>query len=279
MYTSKLYLVKPVLLGVATFVESFFLAQFIYGFVLTQNFFALSIDYSLKVIVLMLLTIITFSLTAGIWNKWEQYLIIPLPVALGLLISALGTFPEYAPTIAIVTFLTLSYNVLRSTYIKNLLIKFEPKMILSSTAKGTMLVFSLYAGFLFLLQVKGSDNINLGKEAAGIANQYVTPVVEEQLNQQMEAQYGIPGIGNLIPGGAKESVGSLVETQVNTFLAPYQDFIKPLLFLVTFSIFQFYATIAYLLYLFLVDIIFLIAKKTGFIKVEKVMVEKEILKF
>jgi hypothetical protein len=227
----------------------------------------------------MLLLLITLSLTVAAWRKWEQYLIITLPVGLGLLISTIDKFPQQAPVISLVVILILAYDILNSSHLKNLLLKIDPKMVLRATTKGAVFVLAVFSGIIFFLQAQKSTEVNWGKKAAEIANQYITPAIENQVNSQIESQYGIPGITDLLPGGASDEVGKVVESQVNNFINPYKMFVNPILALLTFTIFQFYGGIAYLLYSLLVDLVFYIAKQTGFFKIEKVPAEKEILTF
>jgi hypothetical protein len=71
------------------------------------------------------------------------------------------------------------------------------------------------------------------------------------------------------------SIISLLTNQINSVVEPYRDLFKPILSIYLFMLFRFIASIAYLIYSVLITPIFHLAKATGFIKIEKVMVEQE----
>ena len=70
-----------------------------------------------------------------------------------------------------------------------------------------------------------------------------------------------------------------MENQVNALIEPYKNFVHPIMSLLTFLLFSFYASLAHIIYILTVDILFLLAKKTGFYKVETIQVEQEQLTF
>ena len=77
----------------------------------------------------------------------------------------------------------------------------------------------------------------------------------------------------------KINVGSIVENQVNNYIEPYKGLIRPLMAILVFGLFQFYATIAMLIFMATVDILFMIAKSSKFFNIIEFDVKKEELKF
>ena len=262
------YYLKTSFLAVAIFIESFVLSNLIMNFVRTKNVFTVDAQFSIKIVLLMLLMAYTFALTMGGWRKWEQYLFIPLPVTLGVFFSMIMVIPTYAVLIALGFLLLLMYDVYKSTRLKSLLVKIDPKMILRFSTKGLLFLFSILGGVLVILGTADIEPVNMGEKIAEFAKEPMENIIRSELPE--EAHQQLLGNGNL---------KQMTETQINNLIEPYRNMVNPLIAIMTFGLFQLYASIAYILYMLTIDLIYLLMKKTGFFKIEIVSVNQEQLKF
>lgn len=301
------YHIKSFILAVLLLAESLLLTLLIGQLIQSQNYFTINFEYSLKIVGLMLACIYTFSLTVGAWDKWEQYVIVPLPVSIGIFLALFQVNITYAVIIAVLAFILLAFDIQRSTNIKNLLIKFDPKLILRFSTKGLLFIFSVLGGLMVILNAAYIEPVNVGQKISDIAGEKVNEIVEDQFRKQIEEQVspvGITDLNQIDPslGGVLEDLGlsadiltdpgsvfkpgdlgfdtkQIMETQVNNFIEPYKNFVNPVIAVLMFALFQFYAMLAHLLYMATIDLVFWISKKINFFKVDSVTVSKEILKF
>jgi hypothetical protein len=265
---SATYYIKAGLFSLLIFIESFILAQLIIGFVRNQDIFSVDLRYSAMVVAMMLLITYTFALTIGGWQKWEQYLIIIAPVILAVFLSTFPISPTYAVVITFGFGVLLSFDVYKSTRLKNLLLKPEPKMILRFSTRGLLFLFSVLGGVLVTLNVSAAEPLNIGQKVGEMTSGPIQTMLEGQIPQ--EAQ-------DLVEGTI--DYREVVETQVNALIEPYRNLVNPVIAILTFALFQVYASVAYLIYIITIDGIFWLAKKLKLFTVEKVMVEQEQLKF
>ncbi len=283
-------LIKVIALTVAIFVESLVLSQSIIDFINIGDIFSISMEFSIEVVLLMLLLVYTFSLTAGGWDKWAPYVMIPVPVALALFLVTYINFPSYALFVALGTLLILSYDVYKSVKLKGLLVRFDPKMILRFSTRGVLFVFSVLGGVLFMLHATSLEPFNVGRKVSEIAGDSIQKIVEEQIDKNLSNQMPFlgndPGILKTLGllnspmfGESEKGLGGVVENQVNSMVEPYRNFVRPIMAIITFSIFQFYAYIAHVIFIASVDFVFWMVKKTKFFKTEMAMVEQEHLTF
>ena len=301
------YHIKTFILTILLLVESLYLTILIGELVQSQNYFTMNFVFSLKIVGLMLAIIYTFSLTVGAWAKWEQYLIVPLPISIGIFLALFQTNLTYAMLIAVFAFVLLIFDIHRSTAIKNLLIKFDPKLILRFSTKGLLFIFSVLGGLMVILNSTYVEPINIGQKISEVAGEKVNEIVEEQFRQQVQEQIsplGITDLSEIDPSfapvledlglssdfltNANDSVEpqdfgidakQIVESQVNNIIEPYKNFVNPVLAVLMFALFQFYAFLAHLIFIATIDLVFWLSKTTHFFKTEKVPVEQERLRF
>lgn len=290
------YYVKLAVLDVLLFAETFYLTQIIANYTLVGNFFDFDIKLSILIVGLMVVTLLTFSLTVGAWDIWYHSIFTPISISIGILVALLSFDVTYAIIISGTSLLLLTYDTFRSYRLKSILIKFDPIIILRFAARGLLLIFSLLAGAVIILQASGSDNINLGKSVAELVERPIKNQVDNQLKDQLNKQFYLGGqdidsildqYGINYPDSLKENVDdklnvdvkTIVEDQVNVFLDPYKNLVKPLIAVLVFGLFQLYASVSYFIYSIVVAGFFVIAKKSGFLKVKKTTVEKEDLQF
>jgi hypothetical protein len=282
----------------ALFLEAFFLTILISDFVGKGDFFSLNIQFSLYVIGLMTLITLTFALTIGAWHVWYLNIMAPLAIAAGILLPVLQSGPVYAFIIGGVSFIIMAAESFRSYRIKNILIRFDSLLVLRFAIKGILLVFSLLAGLMIILNAGRIKEIDLGQAIATVVEKPIRSSVNSQLQQQIERQviysgytedeikqvledYGVSEdmTASLNTPSLDLDIKGMVQSQVNNLIEPYKEFVRPLIAILVFGLFQLYATISYAVYSLLVVLLIKIAKKTGFLKVFTQTVEKEDLQF
>lgn len=302
--------IKTISISLILFVQSFILSNLIFAYVKTQNYFSLDLYYSIKVVLLMLLLLVTFSLTVGVWGKYIQYLVVPLPISLAILLATIKYNYSYSFLAFLVTFMLLALDTYKSHQLATQLIKFDPKTILRFSTKGLLFIFSVLGGVLVIINSSyAKTELNIGKKIAEVAGEPIKNAVYSQLQDTLDkelAPLGVSGLSgldvktqdiltqlgieNLVEkdkplsdlvntSNLQIDVNSIIEKQVNNLLSPYKQFIHPILAILVFGVFQLYSLIAYFIYMLIIDLVFLLAKKTGLLHQEKIMVEKEVLKF
>ena len=257
-------------------------------------------------ILLWLLTT-THALIAGAWDKWEQYLLGPVPISLGIFIATYSLNSAYAVVLLFLVLLFMSYEVTLASQLKKQLLVFNPRLVLKFVSKGTVLAFSFTAAILVIISAGKQPDINIGNTIGEFVDRYLSNHINAQINDQVQqglsgeqlerlAAFGLDPsllnnpkviegdpseiLRNLQNRGAPEfSLQNVVATEVNKIIEPYKKFLNPLMAVMVFGLVQFLGTIAYLFYSLLIDLIFSIAKKIGFFKTETIPAEKQILHF
>ena len=290
------YYVKLALLMVILFSEAFFLTTVINSFVSKGDFFNINIPFSLQVVGLMTLTILTFSLTVGAWDVWYFNILTPLAIAAGIMIPLLSSSTTYALIAGGVAFILMAAESYRSYKIKKLLIKFDALLMLRFAVRGILLVFSILAGLIIIFNASNVKEIDFGQLIAEVAEKPIKSTVNSQLQQTIEKQtiysgYSAEEVQKLLDEYGIEAgtgteqitndldIKSMIQTQVNDLIAPYKELVRPLIAILVFGLFQLYATVSYAIYSLFVGLIIAIAKKTGLLKIVTETVEKQDLQF
>jgi hypothetical protein len=298
------YFVKTGILVVLLFVESLLLTIQTLNYIKSIDYFTPALTVLLTIAGLMLAIIYTYSLTIGAWDRWEQFVIVPVPIAFGIFVTLSVINPFYAVVASAVVLAWLSYEVLITTRIKAMLIKFNPKLILRLSARGLLLSFS---GIAALMVFVNASNPNFEFDLGGIlgkaANEYVQKIVSPKvpkdtdgttINEELGEKaipidpevFGQLGglrmdsnstLGNL--GFLNLDITETVTESVNSAISQYSHFVPPLLALIVFGIFQFLGFLTNIVFLLTVDILFAFAKKAGFFKIQTQTVEQEYLRF
>ena len=290
------YYVKLGVLMLVLFSETFFLTTIINGFVSQGDFFNINIPFSLQVVGLMTLIILTFALTVGAWDVWYFNIMTPLAIAAGIMVPLLSTSTTYALIAAGVAFIIMAAESFRSYKIKALLIKFDALLVLRFAVKGILLVFSILAGLIIILGASNVKEIDFGKLIAEVAEKPIKSTVNSQMQQTIERQtiysgYSAEEVQKLLDEygiGAETGadtltkdldIKSMIQTQVNDLIAPYKELVRPLIAILVFGLFQLYATVSYAIYSLFVGLFIIIAKKTGLLNTITTTVEKQDLRF
>lgn len=292
------YYIKLAFVTLALFAESFILATLINSYVTTGNFFSISVPFSLQVVGYMTLISLTFSLTVGAWDAWYFNLLAPAAIASGIMIPLLPTNATYALIAAGVAFIIIALESYRSYRIKKILLDFVPLLVLRFAIRGMLFVFSILAGLMIILNASNVKQIDFGQLIANVAEKPLKSTVNSQLQQTIERQtiysgyseeevkqllsgYGIEaGTGTkMVTEGLSIDVGGMIQQQVNSFIEPYKEFVRPLIAVLIFGLFQLYATVSYVVYSVLVGVVVVIAKKIGILHELTETVEKKDLQF
>ena len=306
------YYIKTFSLTLIIFVISYFLTRTIAEPIKNQDYFSFSAEYAAKIILLMLGNLYAFSLTVGAWNKWEQYLVVSIPVSIAIFFAIFSISPAYALILSFLAGVLLSLDVYKSTRISALMVRFDPKIILRLSTSGLLFVFSIVGGVLVILYSVVAPEFNIGREVSSLVEKPLRSIVETQLRNNLEQQliplnltgkettnsnvedllkqFGLELDVEEMQNSVNETeiteqivqnldVKGIVEKEVNGFVGPYKNLVHPILAVLMFALFQFYAAIALFFYVITVDGVFWIARKTGFFKSTEIDVKKEILKF
>jgi hypothetical protein len=296
------YYVKTVSLSILLFFESFFLIATINGFIKSQKYFSPPIEVLLTILVLIYLLIVTNALLAGCWGKWEQYVFPTVPIILGIIMVTYTINSAYAIVVATITFLILAYEMFLASQLKRQLIVFNPRWILRFASKGIVLSFSIATAVLVVVSAGKEPDINVGGFVGDFVDQYLSSMINQEVNRQVESELTPEQITRLRALGLDPaeftytsetdifekipqlqtpqlSLKDTVTQEVNKLVEPYKRFIHPIIAILMFGLLQFVGTLAFILYSLTVEIIFWAAKKTGFLKIEKVPTEQEVLHF
>jgi hypothetical protein len=295
------YYLKIAVIVLLTFIQTYYLSWLISTYVAQGNFFTLNTEFSIRVVILMVLLAWTFAISVGSWEKGLQYLIIPIPTAVAMFLVIAQMNISFAFLIMLGTAGLLIYDIWKSTRLSKLLIRFEPTIVLKFSTSGLLFLFSVLAGVLVMVDTEKVQEMNIGKQTAEIVGETLDTAIQTQIQNTLSgAPQGYldqidPSVVNMLesfglPSNLSDPMYSnpenlgintkvIVEAQVNDLIEPYKDFVKPVMALLLFGMFQFYAYIAYLIFSLTVNGIYWVAKKTNFLKIETVQVDKEILKF
>lgn len=300
------YLVKTAIVTVFFALESYALTNILLAYVRTEDYFTPPLRTLGDISLFLFLIILTYALSIGAWKKWEQYLIIPLPISLGILAALFITNPSYALVAAITAFVLISYDVYIATHTKDLLIKFDAKTILRVSTKGLLFVFALLGAILvFLHSAETSGGFDIGGSIADIAQDQIGLILPTAIDTQAKeipddflnqvGDNGFPlnpeqyGLISGLKGNPEGLLGGLpmlnldirdtVKTKVDTAIAPYRKFIPPLIALAIFALIRLLGSLVHFIFTLLVPVIFKFAKSTGWFKTSFINVQKEQLTF
>lgn len=298
------YYIKTVILMFFLIFESQFLIQELHNYIRSEDYFTPSVNTLVKISAILLVLIYTYSLTVGAWGKWEQYIIVPLPISLGIFMGVLFLDPTHAVLMAALAFLLLSYDVAVATHIKNQLIKFSPVTVLRFSTKGILFLYALLAAVLVFLHSADKNNAyNLGDKVADFAERQFSTVMKPELDpdnlpsnlvNELEGK-GLPpdpemfGMLGGMQGDTNSVINGLpsfnldlrdtVKTEVDNIVEPYKQFIPPLIALLVFALVRFLGSIAHFVFNLTAPILFTAAKKIGFLHTLFIPVQKEELSF
>lgn len=294
------YYIKPLALLFLLFVETVFATQLISDFVEVQNYLAVSIEYMLGVAVLYFVIAITFTFLLCSDHKSLLYVVTPAVVVLGMSLPLASFDIRYVAGFLGICFLFMVMEIYKAQQFKHLLVKNNYALIFKMAIKTLLTAIGL-ASALIIMLTPSMGQYNFGKKVAELVAAPVQKALEDQLgtsgssidlnsiyqsqgtskeavNAQIK-QMGIPIDLEALDKGETPKIdfATIIESKVNTVVEPYKMFIRPLIAMLVYGLFHFIGSIAVFFYGFLVGPIFALAAKLGIVKVERIMVEKEVI--
>ncbi len=293
---------KSISLATLLFIESFLLSASVLKFIESQKYFSPPLSFMISIIILFFLITTTNALLVGAWDKWEQYVLSPLPVCLGIFLVLFTVNSAYAVILILFVYLLMSYDVFLAAQLKRQLLVFNPRLVLKFSSKGIILSFSIMAAVMVMVSAGTQPDFDIGGSVGGFIDKYFTVRVNEQINQQLQGGLSQDQIERLSAFGLDPSQFTLVEEtdifhklpnivtpelslkntvtkEVNKLIEPYKKFVNPIMAIMIFGLVHFLGAAAFFIHTLFVDAIFWAAKKTKFHKIEKVPAEQEILHF
>ena len=300
MHKTTAYYIKTIIIVTLLLVLSATLTNTLLVYVQTADYFSTDLNFYIRVAVLMLVLLYVYALSIGAWDKWEQYVIVPLPISLGIIIALIDQNPVYAFLAAGVALALLIYDVYNATYIMHNLVRYSTNLVLRFSTKSLLFMFALLAAFLVLIsgELKNAQEFNLAQKVTNLAKNQINTLISSQgtdagFQQSILNSFGtnLPNesetnslfgqnILNIVVGSLNdEAVGEIVETQVENFIEPYRQFVPSLLALLVFGLIQFIAFVVLTVFKITSWPLMLIAKGTHFIHSNNRVIEQEVLSF
>ena len=287
----RIFSVKSVLLAALLLVESFLLSKFIFEYTLGNAVFSPSPTFLITVGILILLVYYTFSLTIGIWGRKIQFLLVPVPIAIGIILPIVLINPMYALVLSVATYLLILYDITWASRVMGNLIKFDPGIILRTSTRGILLLFSLVGSLYVIVNPTTIDHELVENHVKTFLVESVGNFIYENTEIkntiELETEQGIPNLindRNLISLIGSLRIGELnpfniLDEKVSEVVQTYRQFIPPIFALLIFSTIQVIGFAVGLVYAGTIGALFEIARKTGFFRIEKEEVEREVLRF
>ncbi len=275
MHRTRSYVLKAILFSFALFVETIMASSLLFDFAIAKNYFAIDWNFIGLLTAALLLICYTYALTVGAWDTWVQYVIVPLPISLGTALIVARMNLAYGIIVFFTVYIFSAYDVYVATSLKEQLIRFNPKIVLRFSTKGLLLIFALISGLLIFISPVSPDevNTNVVDFMAGIAEKQ-TKII---LNNSMEQNENLAILKRF--GLVSLDFKTLFSNQISTVLEPYKHFILPVIALLVAGSVQFLNGPVYLLFAITVDLVFMLAKRTGILKTEFREVQQEILTY
>lgn len=295
--------IKTIAISLLLGLETYLITKLLMSYVETKRYFAPPMAFLAELAALILVLLYTYFLSAGAWKTWEQYVIVPVPISIGIFLATFQLDMTYALLMFFISFLLLCYDVFLATRLRNEMITFRPRFILRFSTKGILFIFSLLAGVLVLIEsTQASNEINLGEKVGDVVQSqyenFVEPEINENAQRVLVNELGGKGLPidpeifsklGVLTGDSNSFVGEIpginldlrktVENEFNSLIEPYKQFIPPLIALVVFALIRFVGTIVHGLFNLTIDIVMKLFVSIGFLKVYHVAVKKEEIGF
>ena len=294
--------IKKTLLYALFVIEMAVLYKLMHGFVTEGEYFSLSSKFATSYLLTLLITMWTVAiLSQVIRSKWEAFL-----MSLIIMVYAFVLLNNFRMLEAIigssVSGLFFIYQLYRVKDVSSDHISIKMRYSSRPATKGFMFITSVIVSLSVFLMSEHDFTINVGDRVAEIVEKPVNQAVKKEYEKipanidttQVEAQSSqiltvlhslgindMPSISSLSESTSEGITGSIkksISNQINSALEPYREFFSPTLALLVFGLFQIYNTIAYIFYSLTIPLVTKILRKTKFVQIEKVQVEKEVLK-
>lgn len=298
---STAFYIKTVFISFLLLIESNLLTREILIYISKRSFF--STDYNSWIIIIILLAAIaiTIPLTTGAWSRISQYLIVPIPLTLGLIFAITFMNPKHIAAIALAFFLSSIAFMLFATDTKNKLIVFDPVIIFSRSIRSFMFMYAVLGGFLLFLNTSPGEDFNIIDSTVDIVSNQIVSFIKPQVqtesigNRVTELIQKIYG-QNLNPqknfntetqsilnefgiSNIDKSIKDEINSAMTLALTPYKTFILPFMAIMVFALMEFLGFIARIVFFSSAKPLVSLAKSIGFLHIEMIQVEKEELTF
>lgn len=258
---------KTVAISTLLFIESLITTSIMWNYVKNLDTPTITIGLVLKLGFMLLLLTYTYALTIGAWDKWLQYVIIPLPLSLGIFLVIATINVLYAFLIFILIYMTLSYEVYFATRMKDMLIKFDPRLVLRFSIKGMLFTYALIGAVLILMGPR--IEFDLGESLSNLVHEEAEGVMENIETYKYAKDAGLIEL----------DTKGIIKNSVNDLVSPYAQFIAPILAILTIASVSTLDWFVYVVFSATIDILFMFAKRLKFIHYEYKDVKQEILRF
>jgi len=304
-------LIKKIFLYFSFAVSFILVLRTVSEFVQRQEYFSISTPFSTSLIGYLLLSICILAVISQTLQKTQEIIFPSLIIYIFSFIFLSNYKFKEALIGSSVVFLIFLYGIRRTFFLKDNLTKLKVRHSARNTVNSFLFVVNVLAAFSVFLVSEHVSSINVGQRVADITEKPIKEAVlkeyegnteniniaEMQNYKESDSQLltvlkslGITGTLFEEPkpndektqeglGNISNSIKNSIAKKVNDIVEPYRRFFSPTLALLVFGIFQIYSWITYILYSQLINLIFLILRKTHFVKVEKVPAEKETLSF
>lgn len=263
--------------------------------VLFENPASLTVVTCLKIIIVMTITAYTAALTIGAWEKGLQYILIPMPIALGAFGILIIT---NVPNILIVTlaiYLITAISLFPVSSIKAQLLKFKASIVFRHFPKDLFLSFAI--AFIYITFISFSNEarqmflINKVSELSGKMAQKLmvesltieTEQPKDSENELFEGKFFLEDtILKILPKkevATNLNIDQLLAREISKSLEPYAKFVPYLLAVFVLLLFQLLLTITNILFGLTIGLVFALAREFKLYYIEKVMVEQEVVSF
>ncbi len=275
MHRTRSYVLKAILFSFALFIETLIISSLLFNFAISKNYFSIDWNFVGLLTAVLLLICYTYALTVGAWDTWLQYIIVPLPISLGTALIVARINLAYGMIVFFTVYMFSAYDVYFATQLKEQLIKFNPKIILRFSTKGILLIFALISGLLIFISPVSPDEVNTSVVS------FIADIADKQtkiiLNNSMEQNENLAILKRF--GLVSLDFKTLFTNQISTVLEPYKHFILPIIAILVAGSIQFLNGLVYLLFAVTVDLVFMLAKRSGILKTEYRDVKQETLTY
>lgn len=297
--------IKSIILGIACFVVMWLAFNSINTVIQTSNYISPNSDVLVLVGLLILIGLYITSINIGASTGIIKYIMGPLPVvASGALVFAKLQL-ESILIFSGLAYLILISGIYNASKFKDLLVKFESKLILRQPIRSVILIVALYSGVAAYNHVSIPQNMdtiimrienfvgNIYDQAAGqiidqqtkeLGSTFGMGSIDSETAASLKDQYGISvDEANLQVQQTLDNTKSEIKSQamkkITDMIDQYKAIIPFILALLIFGVIQFVGEVVYVLYYLTINSIFKLAKAAGFIKLEYVDIKKEIISF
>ena len=293
---------KTTLIALLLLVESFFLTNQIVNLVNTKDFFVINTNLWIRITMLMILLALTIPFSIGVWNKSTQYLLVPIPLMLGIALNILYLRSTYIGFIVFIFALIVIAGLVSAANLKDKLIKYEPYVIFYHAIRHTFTAYAIIAVAMLMLSAKRGEDFNIIDRLSDMASKQVVNLVKpsiqanpigDKISNLLERIYGeeqnvqeglnadtLKVLQNLGYGlSGSDAIQQEVATNIRALIEPYRLFVLPFIGLLIFGIMQFLAFIARLVFAILIGPLTSMAINLGFLHIETISVEKQVPTF